>query len=388
MSIFYNSNKAVISVLLILHSPSPYFSCCFFIFSFHFYIFLYFFTFYLYDVKKPKGVLTVKSKSTLTEIAEKAGVSIATVSRIVNETGRVSPATRQKVYTAIRELEYGSGLKRQMPLYQTILALVPDFYNPFYAGIIEGAQITARAAGNELFLMPTGGSYPNPAALTNLIRREGFSGVLWLCTAPDTELLTMVRQHCPMVMVGEYPEDYPCSYVSIDDVSAAYRAVNYLIAAGCRRIGMINCSVKYKYARHRLQGFRQALEQAGITFHPDWYATVPSIDYTLAYSAAMQLLHTDPAPDAIFASSDVLAAAVINAAHTLGIRVPEDLSVIGFDNVVTSQITQPAITTIAQPCFQLGQQACSILLEKILNPEMPDRHTLLSTEMIIRNSSR
>lgn len=330
----------------------------------------------------------MKSKATLTEIAEKAGVSIATVSRILNETGRVSPATRQKVYEAIRELEYGAGLKRQMPLYQTILALVPDFYNPFYAGIIEGAQTTARAGGFEVFLMPTGGNYPNPAAFANLIRREGFSGVLWLSTAPDTDLLSMVRQHCPMVLVGEYPEEYPCSYVSIDDVSAAYRAVNYLITAGCRRIGMINCSVKYKYARHRLQGFRQALDQAGLSFNPDWYASVPSIDYTLAYSAAIQVLHTDPAPDAIFASSDVLAAAVINAAHTLGIRVPEDLSVIGFDNVVTSQITQPAITTIAQPCFQLGQQACSILLEKIQNPDMPDRHTLLSTEMIIRDSSR
>lgn len=330
----------------------------------------------------------MKSKATLTEIAGKAGVSIATVSRILNETGRVSPATRQKVYDAIRELEYGTGLKRQIPAYQTILALVPDFSNPFYAGIIEGAQATARAGGSELFLMPLGENHPNPAALTGLIRREGYSGVLWLCTTPGTELLAAVHQHCPMVMVGEYPEDYPCSYVSIDDISAAYRAVNYLITAGCRRIGMINCSSKYKYARHRLQGFRQALDQAGLAFHPDWYASVPSIDYTLAYSAAIQLLHTDPHPDAIFASSDVLAAAVINAARTLGIRVPEELSVIGFDNVVTSQITQPAITTIAQPCFQLGQQACSILLEKILNPEMPDRHTLLSTEMIIRDSSR
>ena len=330
----------------------------------------------------------MKTKSTLTQIAGKAGVSIATVSRILNDSGRVSHATRQKVYAAIRDLEYGATLQRQMPLYQTILALVPDCSNPFYAGIIEGAQSTARTAGFELFLMPTGGTYPNPAALTNLIRREGFSGVLWLCTAPDTGLLSMVRQHCPMVMVGEYPEDYPCSYVSIDDISAAYRAVNYLITSGCRRIGMLNCAIKYKYARHRLHGFRRALDQAGLSFNPDWYASVPSIDYTLAYSAAIQLLHSDPAPDAIFASSDVLAAAVINAAHTLGMQVPQDLSVIGFDNVVTSQITQPAITTIAQPCFQLGQQACSILLEKIQNPDLPDRHTLLSTEMIIRGSSR
>lgn len=330
----------------------------------------------------------MKSKATLTEIAEKAGVSIATVSRILNDTGRVSPATRQKVHEAIRELEYGSSLQRQMPLYQTILCLVPDFYNPFYAGIIEGAQTIARAGGFELFLMPTGDNYPNPAALTNMIRREGFSGILWLSATPGTDLLSLVSQHCPMVMVGEYPEDFPCSYVSIDDVTAAYRAANYLITSGCRRIGMLNCSVKYKYARHRLQGFRQALEQSGLHFNPDWYASVPSIDYTLAYSAAIQLLHSDPAPDAIFACSDVLAAAVINAAQTMNIRVPEDLSVIGFDNVVTSQITKPAITTIAQPCFQLGQQACSILLEKILYPEVPDRHTLLSTEMIIRESSR
>lgn len=329
----------------------------------------------------------MKSKATLTEIAEKAGVSIATVSRILNETGRVSAATRQKVYNAIRELEYATDLKRQIPAYQTILALVPDFSNPFYAGIIEGAQMTARAEGFELFLMPLSENHPS-SSLTGMIRREAYSGVLWLCTSPGTELLSAVAQHCPMVMVGEYPENYPCSYVSIDDVSAAYRAVNYLITSGCRRIGMLNCSAKYKYARHRLQGFRQALDQAGLAFQPDWYASVPSIDYTLAYSAAIQLLHTDPPPDAIFASSDVLAAAVINAAHSLGIRVPEELSVIGFDNVITSQITQPPITTIAQPCFQLGQQACSILLEKILNPRIPERHTLLSTEMIIRGSSR
>lgn len=330
----------------------------------------------------------MKASATLTQIAERAGVSIATVSRILNDTGRVSPATRQKVYEAIRELEFGASQKRQVPLYQTILALVPDFYNPFYAGIIEGIQTTARAAGFEVFLMPTANNYPSASALTNLIRREGFSGVLWLCTTPGPDLLTLVQQHCPMVMVGEHPEDYPCSYVSIDDISAAYRAVNYLISSGCRRIGMVNCSVNYKYARHRLEGYRRALDQAGLPFSPDLYAGIPSIDYTLAYSAAMQLLHSEPAPDAIFASSDVLAAATINAAHTLGIRVPEDLSVIGFDNVITSQIAQPAITTIAQPCFQMGQQACSILVDKIANPELHDRQILLSTELVIRESTR
>ncbi len=326
-------------------------------------------------------------KATLTQISQAAGVSIATVSRVLSGKDTVSPGTRQRVLRAIRDLEFEAGLKPTAPAGSTILALVPDFYNPFYAGIIEGIQQTAHAAGYEVFLVPTGDTYTS-AALSGMIRREGFSGILWLASTPGPELLASVGSSLPMVMVGEYPEDHPVSYVSVDDITAAYRAVSYLISSGCRRIGMVNCSSRYKYARHRLEGYRRALEDAGLPFDADQYASIPSIDYTLAYSAALQVLHTEPAPDAIFAASDVLAAAVINAASSLDIRVPEDLSVIGFDNVLTGRITQPSITTIAQPSLQLGQQACSILLEKIQTPSLPDRHILLNTELIIRESTR
>ena len=327
-------------------------------------------------------------KATLTQISQTAGVSIATVSRVLSGKDTVSPGTRQRVLRAIRDLEFDAGLKPAVPVGSSILALVPDFYNPFYAGIIEGVQQTAHAGGYEVFFLPTGDTYSGAAALSGMIRREGFSGILWLASTPGPELLTAVGSSIPMVMVGEYPEDHPVSYVSVDDVTAAYRAVSYLISTGCRRIGMVNCSSRYKYARHRLEGYRRALEDAGLPFDADQYASIPSIDYTLAYSAALQVLHNEPAPDAIFAASDVLAAAVINAASSLGIRVPESLSVIGFDNVLTGRITQPSITTIAQPSLQLGQQACSILLEKIQTPSLPDRHILLNTELIIRESTR
>lgn len=330
----------------------------------------------------------MKSKSTLTQIANRAGVSIATVSRILNDTGRVSPSTRQKVLHAIRELEYDSALKRPTPVYQTILVLVPDFVNPFYANIIDGIQQTAHNNDFEIFLMPTKDSYPSPNYLVNMIKKEGFSGVLWLSSTPPTEILTVMEHHCPTVMCCEYPEDHTCSYVSIDDVTAAFRAVNYLVSTGCKKIGFVNCSLKYKYARHRREGYMQALEGAGLEYNPEWYVSIPSIDYTLAYSAILQTLNADPVPDAFFTCSDVYAAATINAAQSLGIRVPEDLSVIGFDNIETSRMTHPPITTIGQPGFQMGQQACSILVEKILNPELPDRHILLNTELIIRESTR
>jgi len=329
----------------------------------------------------------MKTKSTLTEIAERAGVSIATVSRILNDSGRVSPGTRQKVIQAIRDLDQDSTLRYPGQFYQRILVLVPDFFNPFYANIIDGIQQTAQNNNFEIFLMPTKDNYSNPGYLVNMIKKENFSGVLWLSSTPSVELLSVVQQHCPMVMCCEYPEDFPCSYVSIDDKTAAFRAVNYLVSTGCKKIGIVNCGLKYKYARHRREGYLQALAQAGLEYNPEWYVSIPTIDYTLAYSAILQALTADPVPDAVFACSDVYAAATINAAKSLGIRVPEQLSVIGVDNVEASRMTHPTITTIAQPGFQMGQQACSILVEKISNPELPERHILLNTELIIREST-
>lgn len=330
----------------------------------------------------------MKTKATLSDIAEKAGVSIATVSRLLNDSGRVSPATRQKVNQAIRELEQDASLRHPGQFYQRILVLVPDFFNPFYANIIDGIQQTAHNSDYEIFVMPTKDSYPNTAHMVNMIRRENFSGVLLVSSTPPSELIAMIQKHIPVVMCCEYPEEFPCSLVTVDDVTAAFRAVNYLISTGCRRIGMVNCSLKYKYARHRREGYMQALGAAGLEFNPEWYVSIPTIDYTLAYSAIMQALTADPVPDAVFACSDVYAAATINAAKSLGIRVPEQLSVIGFDNVEASRMTHPTITTIAQPGFQLGQQACSILVEKISNPVLPQRHILLNTELIIRESTR
>ena len=330
----------------------------------------------------------MNTKSTLIQIAQKAGVSIATVSRFLNDTGRVSPATRQKVLQAMQELEYDSTFSGPETIFRTLLVLVPDFVNPFYASIIDGIQQTAHENRFEAFLVQTKDVYHNPRYYLNLVKHGNFSGVLWLCSTPPTALLDMLEQQCPIVMCCEYPADYDCSYVSVDDITAVYRAVKYLISTGCKKIGFVNCSLKYKYARHRRDGYLRALEDAGLSFNPEWYVTVPSVDYTLAYSSAFQALSGGSVPDAFFACSDVYAAAVVNAAQKLGIRVPEELSVIGVDNVETSRMTRPTITTISQPGFQMGQQACSLLVERIGNPEMPHRQILLNTELIIRESSR
>lgn len=330
----------------------------------------------------------MSSKITITQIAERAGVSIATVSRIMTQKGTVSPATRQKVLQAMDELEFDTAVIKANASCQAILAFIPDFANPFYSPIIDGIQQTAHESGYEVFWVPTKDIYSNNMFYFQMLREGRFQGVIWLSSAPPTDLLSLIGKHCPFIMCCEYPDDYECSYISIDDRTAAYRAVNHLISTGCKEIGLINCSLKYKYARHRRDGYIEALKKAGMTPNPEWSITIPYIDYTLAYSAILQALDPNHMPDAFFTCSDVFAAAVINAAQKRGICVPKDLSVIGFDNTETSRLILPPLTTIDQPGFQIGQQACAVLLEKIANPTLSDRHISLNTELIIRKSTR
>lgn len=331
----------------------------------------------------------MKSKVTIQDIAAKAGVSIATVSRIINQKGVVKPSTQKKVLQVMEELQYHTSLMDMTSYSHLLLAFIPDFANPFYARIIDGIQQTAHENNFEIFLVQTKDVYPNYQSVSDLIKMGNFSGVLWLCTVPPAELLTAIDRQYPMVMCCEYSERYDISYVSIDDVSSAYKAVNYLISTGCKKIGLINCSSKYKYARHRKEGYLKALNDAGLSYHPEWNIRIPYVNYSLAYSSILQTLTSNQRPDAFFACSDVFAAAAINAAHNCHIRVPDDLSVIGFDNVETSRITTPALTTIGQPTFQLGQQSCAMLIDKIQSPTQTDtRHLLLETELIIRESTR
>lgn len=327
----------------------------------------------------------MKGSIPISIIAEQSGVSIATVSRVFNKSSSVSIPTREKVLKVAETLGYDT---LNSP-FDTLLILIPDFSNPFYAPIMEGIQHTAHENGFEMLALQTRDIYGSPNSIVDFIENGGFKGVLWLSSTPSMDLIRDVRNVVPSVMCGEYPDDYDGSYVSIDDRAAALRAVNYLISSGCRKIGFINCSMKYKYARRRNEGYFDALQKAGLDCPDDWVISVPYVDYSLAYSAIMQqFVHSDNVPDAFFASSDVFAVAALNAAKKSGYRVPEDISVIGFDNVETARMTIPSLATVNQPGYAMGQQSCSILIEKIFNPSLPERRINLDTELIIRDSVR
>ena len=203
----------------------------------------------------------------------------------------------------------------------------------------------------------------------------------------STELLKTITKEVPLVQCCEYNKDSDCPYVSVDDFTAAENAVRYLISCGRNKIAILNGPSQYKYAKERLAGFQKAMEAAQLFVPSSWIVNVPEISYTMAYSIVTQLLASENRPNAIFAASDVLAAAIINAAKHYRIRIPHDLMVIGFDNIDLCQITRPTITSFNQPKQQLGFTACEILVENILSSGLSPHSMILSTELVIREST-
>jgi DNA-binding LacI/PurR family transcriptional regulator len=203
----------------------------------------------------------------------------------------------------------------------------------------------------------------------------------------NTELLELLTRSCPIVMSSEYNDIEGISFVSIDDFTASYRATEYLISRGCKKIGFLNSQLRHQYARHREQGYKKALEKAGLEQREDWLAHISAVDYSIALSYVTNILSLPEHPDSFFAISDVFAVAAIHAAKRKGLQVPKDISVIGFDNIPVSSMTDPPITTIEQPGIQIGDQSFELLLEKINNPLTPKKKILLDTELIVRGST-
>lgn len=330
------------------------------------------------------------SNITIEEIARRADVSIATVSRIINHKDTVKPDTRQRVLDVMEELNFQPKSPSSIndSTSKVILMCVPDFSNPFNSPVIDGVQKAAHEYEYDVLLLQSKDFYTDSSDYLNIIKNNSLAGILILSSAPNNQLLKELCFRCPVVMCSEYAEDYGVSYVSIDDFEAARKAVNYLISTGCKKIGMINSNKKFKYARHREKGYLAALEEAGLEQNPDWISHISSINYNLALSNAKHILSLKNRPDALFSSSDVFAAAAVRAAKELNLRIPEDVSIIGFDNIELSVICDPKITTVEQPSYEIGFQACELLIEKIKNPGIADKQIILNTELIVRESTK
>ena len=342
----------------------------------------------------------MSNKPTIVDVARRAEVSISTVSRFMTGSAPVKKRTADRIASAIHELNYPYDLEiadngstmapgnRAIAAEPVILINVPSVSNPFYNDLIRGVQASARAHGYIALLNVQHINASSKEAFFRLLRTSGFSGLV-VMNSIDEETFDQLYETIPFVQCAECQEDQTkVSYVTIDDVSAAKKMTEHLYSTGHEKIAFLSGPSRYKYARNRKKGYLLAMKELGLRVDPAWIIESPDIDFNVASSAATALMSAQERPNAIFACSDVLAAAAIRACNTVGLSVPEDVVISGFDDIQTSLMTSPTITTVNQPTFQMGQLAGDLLLSQIKDPSVTPRQIILDTDVVIRESTQ
>lgn len=332
--------------------------------------------------------MPLKQLPSIHVVAQRAGVSIATVSRVLNRSKPVNDDTRRRVEEAVAALGYrtntaGRSLAKSQS--RLLMVLVPDFANPFYAQILQGAESVVRAAGYKLLLTDATSSDAAHQTALDAIYNRLADGVINLAHLDDDPALHDALHDLPWVNCSEFVPESGLPYVSIDHRQAAIDAVQYLLNRGHRRIGLVSADETFRWARLRHEGYEHAMQRAGIEPDPQLVRTALSLDYEAGAQAVGGLVALLEPPTAVFAVSDTLAIGAIKALRRAGRRVPGDIAVVGFDDLPLSAVFEPALTTVSQPMRDLGAQAAEILLARLTGDRLESR--TLPHQLVVRDSA-
>ena len=327
---------------------------------------------------------------TIADVAKAAGVSVATVSRVMNGSASVAEPTAQVVRAAIERLAYipnqqARNLRRSES--RVILVLMPNITNPYYANVFSGINERAKELGYTLFLCNPEGREPEKV-LREATEGKRCDGVILLQIQYNDEWLQKYTKQIPIVQCCEYTGYGDIPHITVDNYKAAYEATEYLIRLGHRNIGTISAANNMVSTIQRMRGYRDALHDAGLR---SGEGSVTYADENYGYKSSLQaarwLLTMPNRPTAVFCISDAIALATVVAAGELGIRVPQDLSIVGFDDVIYTQMFHPYLTTVIQPCAALGSQAMELLHELIVRGEISNPCVTLPHGFIVREST-
>jgi LacI family transcriptional regulator len=331
-----------------------------------------------------------KANVTIVDVAKAAGVSVSTVSRVLNDKDDVAPETYQKVQAVIVELGYTSSLaargmrSRRM---NVIGLAMPDVGDPFSIQVMKGVSRAIAELDYDLIVY-TGGEFQRE---TSADRERRFVSLLGsgitdgvIVVTPAT---TSFPTASPVVVVDPNVETHDCPAVIATNRDGALAAVEYLIGLGHRRIGFISGRSELQSAVRRLQGYRDGLARAGIPLDPDLIQTGDYSSKT-AFACAQRLLNLSDPPTAIFASNDQSATGAVKAIHEAGLRVPDDMSVVGFDNIPDVAYTHPGLTTVDQSIDTMGYIATEMLISLIEGDSLESDLYKVDTRLIVRDSCR
>lgn len=328
------------------------------------------------------------SRTTIRDVAEAAGVSRSTASRALTGRGYVAPTVQDRVREVARRLAYvpdatARHLRRQAS--QSIGVLVSDLNNPFYAGLAAGISQQARKRQYTMMLADDGGLPELEAEAAEAFVALRVAGVI--VTPVSGQISTyLARQRIPVVEVDRQFSPGACDAVVVDNASAARDVTEQLLNLGHRRIALVIDEMHWTTGRDRLAGYRTAIAAAGVPFDDSLVVTA-GWDVDAARIETHKLLSRPQPPTAIFAANNVLAEAVWRTATELNLSIPEQLSLVSFDDVSWMSLVQPGVTAVAQDAVALGEAAISQLIERIQSPLAPVRTVLLSATVTSRGST-
>lgn len=329
-------------------------------------------------------------RPTIYDVAQQAGVSIATVSKVINRTGRISEKTRERITKIMDEMGYVPNLVASaLSSKRTYMIglLIPDISNPYFAEMARHIEDRAHELGYNIVICNTDNKVDKEREYLNFLQQKGVDGILLATGLAHPESLGLVKEkNLPITLISREVPTSAVNTVLVDDFMGGYLATSHLLQLGHRDIAIIVESMDLASSRQRLKGYRSALEEYCVPFDEQWVAVS---DFTIASGMEMAGRFLDRAvrPTAIFACNDLLAIGTIQAARARSLPVPEKLSVVGFDNTFLSGVIDPALTTVGQPIRELGSQAVDLLYRQMNEEEPVKQRIVLLPELVVRNST-
>ena len=335
--------------------------------------------------------------STISDVAQRAGVSTMTISRVINNSGYVRATTRQRVERAIEELSYVPNvLARQLrsKRTKTLALIVSDIMNPFFTTIARGVEDVAAPRGFSVMYCNTDESAAKEAQYLRVLIERQVDGVLLVPTRGTGASFRTLRAHqMPVVVLDRRVTDRRVDSVRCDSEAGAHALTRHLVSLGHRRIAVLTGRRTISTSVDRVAGCRRALEESGLELDHDLVRyglyNVGSLNQADGYKMAREVLASaSPRPTAIFAANNFIASGAIRALREAGLRVPEDMSVVAFDDLPAEWGIDPYLTVAAQPAYEMGRRATELLLDRIAgDPDAAGQAVVFPFELIIRRSS-
>ena len=329
---------------------------------------------------------------TIHDIAKEAKVSIATVSRVLNNKPDVSEETREKIKNIIRENNYNPNeVARGLVWHKTdtIGLVIPSITNPFFPEVAKGIEDEARKNGYSVLLSTTENNKIREKEIIQVMKAKNVDGLIGSLTENKiNNIEKLVGENISLIQIDRKIPDLDFPSVTIDNKLSGYLATIHLIKLGHKKIAHITGESNVKNTQDRLIGFKNALQENDLFYNKEWIKFGnPNIEDS-GYKKMKELLHQKNQPTAVFFGNDIMAVDAYKAILEHGLKIPEDISIIGHDNIRLSSLIQPSLTTINQPKYELGKSAVQIMINKIQNEQKEVEDIILKPELIIRKSTK